>query len=189
MSDTTAGRETWQRLSTTVVHTSPWFEVRRDEVIRPEGDPGEYQHVVSPGGVTVLAITDDDLVVFTRQWIYTHGGPQWRLPSGGLSFGGASPLLVARRELAEETGYKSANWISLGRVHGADSLSNHVDHIFLATSLIAGPARLQPGECDLEVHFFPFPEAVSMVLRGEVPHSASAYALLAQSTRRLGERR
>ena len=66
----------WQRLATNVVHRSPWFEVRSDDVVRPDGGHDTYTHVVAPGSVTVLAIQDDDHVVLTRQWIYTHGGTE-----------------------------------------------------------------------------------------------------------------
>ncbi|GAA1288676.1 NUDIX hydrolase [Saccharothrix xinjiangensis] len=178
----------WQRLATDVVHSSPWFEVHRDAVVRPDGGHDTYHHVVAPGSVTVLALDDDDHVVLTRQWIYTHGGTEWRLPGGGVDAEDANPEEAARRELAEETGLRAVNWLRIGRVHGADSLSNHVDHVFLATGLSAGGAALGPGEGDLRVHRIPFDDAVDLVLRGQLPHAGSSYALLSTALRRTGGR-
>jgi 8-oxo-dGTP pyrophosphatase MutT (NUDIX family) len=174
----------WRRLDSAVVHTTPWFVVRRDAVLRPDGEQDTYQHVIAPGAVTVLAIDSQDRVAMTRQWIYTHGSTQWRLPGGGIDTSDANPLDAARRELAEETGLRATDWAQLGRIHGADSLSNHVDHVFLAAGLTQGEPELGPGESDLAVSWLPFDEAVDLVTCGQVPHAGSAYALLLQAVRR-----
>ena len=174
----------WQRLATRLVHSSPWFDVRADDVVRPDGGHGTYTHVVAPGSVTVLALQDDDQVVLTRQWIYTHGGTEWRLPGGAVDGTDESPEAAARRELAEETGLRAEKWERLGQIHGADSLSNHVDHIFLATGLSQGEASLGPGEADLRVRTMPFCHALDLVRRGMLPHAGSSHALLVMALRR-----
>lgn len=177
----------WQRLDSELVRRTPWFDVRTDSVIRPDGSPGEYHHIVVRGSVTVLALDDTDQVVITRQWVYTHEGTQWRLPGGGIDPGDADPLAAARRELTEETGLAAAHWESLGQVNGADSLTNHVDHVFLATDLASGQAELEPGEADLEICRLPFDQAVHLVTSGEVRHAGSAHALLVAALRRTGQ--
>jgi len=169
-----------------VVHTTPWFVVRRDAVVRPDGAADVYQHVIAPGAVTVLALDPQHRVALTRQWIYTHGSTQWRLPGGGIDHCDADPLAAARRELAEETGLRAAEWTPIGRVHGADSLSNHVDHIFLATGLTQGPPDPGGGEVDLAMSWLPFDEAVRLVTGGQVPHAGSAYAVLLLAVTRVG---
>jgi ADP-ribose pyrophosphatase len=158
--------------------------VRSDAVVRPDGAADVYQHVIAPGSVTVLALGTGDRVAMTRQWIYTHGSTQWRLPGGGIDARDTNPLCAARRELAEETGLRAAEWRELGRIHGADSLSNHVDHVFLATGLTQGVADLGGGEADLALSWLPFDEAVGLVTNGHVPHAGSAYALLLLAVRR-----
>jgi 8-oxo-dGDP phosphatase len=166
------------------VHSSQWFDVRKDEVVQPNGARGSYFHVVAPPSVTVLAIQDDEHVVLTRQWIYTHGGTEWRLPGGAVDATDVSPIAAARRELAEETGLRAAQWEQIGEIHGADSLSNHVDHIFLASDLTQGPAARGPGEADMRVWPVPLPQAIELVHRGRIPHAGSAHALLAMALRR-----
>jgi 8-oxo-dGDP phosphatase len=182
--DNAADRGSWRLLDSRELVRSPYFSVRRDDVIRPDGTPDTYDHVVAPGSATVLAIDDADRVVLTRQYIYTWGTRQWRLPGGGVEPGDGGPLAAARRELAEETGLSAATWEDLGQVHGADSLSNHVDHVFLATGLSEGEAALEPGEADLDVVLVPFCDALDLVEKDQVPHAASAYALLRAGLRR-----
>lgn len=179
----------WQRLDSTVVHTTSWFDVRRDSVIRPDGSFSTYMHIVAPGSVTVLAMDHSDRVMLTRQWIYTHDSTQWRLPGGGVDHNDSDPLAAARRELAEETGLNAACWEPLGQVHGADSLSNHVDRIFLATGLTTCEQGLEPGEVDIKIQWVPFDDTLDLVLSGELPHAGSAYAVLLMAVRRKQQKR
>lgn len=156
---------------------SEWFTVRRDQARRPDGSPAVYDHVVAAEAVTVLALDDRGQVAVTRQWIYVHGAPQWRLPAGRVD-GDEGPGSGARRELHEETGVSAASWTALGTINCADSLTNHRDHAFIATGLTFGPSEREAGEADLEVHWLPFEHVVDLVLTGRMPHAGSAFAVL-----------
>jgi ADP-ribose pyrophosphatase len=90
----------------------------------------------------------------------------------------ADPAAAARRELAEETGVSATDWVGLGTINCADSLTNHRDHAFLATGLTLGEPRLEAGEADLELHWRPFEQVVDMVGAGEIPHAGSSFAIL-----------
>ncbi|HEX4705416.1 MAG TPA: NUDIX hydrolase [Pseudonocardiaceae bacterium] len=183
-----SARETtpWRRLSSSLVHTTRWFVVRQDDVLRPDGSAGVYERVDSRGAVTVLAIDDDDHVAITRQWIYLHENTQWRLPGGGIDVDDATPLDAAKRELAEETGLRAGRWTSMGRINCADSLTNHVDHLFLATGLTQGEPRLDACEADLRVVRLPFSYAVTLAMNDQVPDAGSAHALVMYAARRAG---
>lgn len=173
-----ASRDGWATRSSAVLFSSQWLEVRRDRTVRPDGSDGQYDHVVVPGAVSVLALDDAGRVAVTRQWIYVHGSRQWRLPSGRIDTGDADPEAAARRELVEETGLSAERIVPLGTINCADSFSNLREHAFLATGLSQGVARLEPGESDLEVHWLPFAQALDLVLAGDMPHAGSSFAVL-----------
>lgn len=177
----------WQRVSSVKLRTTPWFVVLQDDVVRPDGSPGKYERIDTRGAVTVLALDDDDHVAITRQWIYLHEDTQWRLPGGGIDECDDTPLAAAQRELAEETGLHAKYWSELGKINCADSLTNHVAHLFLATGLTQScPQHLAPGEADLEVHRLPFHKAIQLVMSAEVPDAGSAHALLMHAARLAG---
>jgi 8-oxo-dGDP phosphatase len=173
----------WRRLASRVLFESQWLRVVRDETVRPDGSPGQYDHVEVPGSVTVLAVGEDRRLVITRQWIYVHGGTQWRLPSGRIDATDRDPESAARRELQEETGISADRLIPLGTINGADSFTNHREHTFLATGLRPGTARLEAGEADLEVHWLGVDEVMDLVTSGAMPHAGSAFAVLSAHVR------
>ena len=173
----------WKRMASEVLFSSGWFEVRRDAARRPDGSQGQYDHVVAPPAVTVLAVDDQGRVAVTRQWIYTHHETQWRLPAGRIDDRDGCPEAAAQRELVEETGVTAREWHPLGIVHGADSLSDHRDHAFHATGLTLGEHRREPGEADLELHWVPAARLVEMTLDGQLPHAGSTFAILSAKVR------
>ena len=173
----------WTRLASEVRFTSGWFEVRRDVAKRPDGSIGQYDHVLAPPAVTVLAVDEQDRVAVTRQWIYTHDETQWRLPAGRIDDRDDGPEAAGRRELAEETGVRALRWQPLGAVNCADSLSNHRDHAFHATGLTLGEHRREAGEADLELHWVPAARLVEMTLDGLLPHAGSTFAVLSAKLR------
>ncbi|MCS7477483.1 NUDIX domain-containing protein [Umezawaea endophytica] len=173
----------WQRLSSVVVHSSPAFQVRQDEVVGPDGGHEACTHVVVPASVTVLAVDDQDRVVLTRQWVYTHGGTEWRLPGGPVTAADDDPAAAARRELADSTGLRASVWTRIGRVHGADLVCDHVEHLFRADGVTAGDRlrRRTP-----RMRRVPFREVVDLVRLGRLPHAGSGHAVLAEALRRTG---
>jgi 8-oxo-dGTP pyrophosphatase MutT (NUDIX family) len=177
------GTGRWVRLTHRELFRSEWFEVYRDDVIRPDGSRGEYDHVVAPGSVTVLAMDESRKVVVTRQWIYVHGSMQWRLPSGRIDDSDFDAEAAARRELLEETGITAGCWTKIGVLHGADSFTNHREHVFVATDLQLAPVqKLESGEADLSVHWLSVEHTLDLVRSGEMPHAGSAFAVLLAGT-------
>lgn len=173
----------WQRLSSVVVHSSPAFEVREDVVVAPDGAHEKRTHVVVPASVTVLAVDELDRVVLTRQWAYTHGGTEWRLPGGPITLADADAAAAARRELAESTGLCASKWTRTGRLHGADVVCDHVEHLFRADGVTLGNGHRGRAA---RVRRVPFRDAVELVRQGRLPHAGSAHAVISEALRRTG---
>lgn len=176
----------WQTLARRRLHSTPWLDLVIDDTLNAAGKAEIYTHVVIPASVTILAHdTDRDLYAVTRQWIYTHGETQWRLPAGGTDRQGTAPYReIAEKELREEVGAVADHWTLLGKVHGADSVSNHADWAWFAEGLDVGEQDLEDGEADLVVHWLPFTTLLELVLCGQMPHAGSVFAVLAVAAHR-----
>ena len=164
------GAETspWRRLDRRVAYENPWITVWHDEVTRPDGAPGIYGVVHFANlAVGVLAIDDRDRVLLVGQHRYALDAYSWEIPEGG---GGPdeSEIDAARRELAEETGYRAATWRELGRAALSNSVTDELAVFFVATDLQGGAASPEGTE-ELQTRWVAFDEALAMTLDGQSP--------------------
>ena len=113
----------WQVLSTTQVLDTPHLRVRSERIKLPSGIVlPDYYIIENRGWVGIVPITEDGRFLINRQ--YKHGIGEYVLefPAGGIDEGEDDPLVAAKRELMEESGY-----------------SAEPDKIELLTEMIANP--------------------------------------------------
>jgi ADP-ribose pyrophosphatase len=168
----------WRRLSTEYPYTYHMFRVRRDQVRWPDGRVAPYAYVQAPGAVWVVPVTVERQVVLIRQLRYTIADWCWEVPAGGFHDFTGSPIDLARRELAEEVGGSSDDWLYVGSYRPGVSIIDQTCHIVLARDvrLDREPHR-EPAEI-IEVHPVPIPRALEMARNGEMLDGHSALALL-----------
>jgi ADP-ribose pyrophosphatase len=93
----------------------------------------------------VVPILDDGRLVLERQFRYPVQRVITEFPAGKLD-AGEDPLVCAKRELFEETGYTAREWARAGRMHLAVGYSDEFIEIYFARGLQAGTAQLDEGE-------------------------------------------
>src|SRR5690349_19630963 len=93
----------FRRIATRTAFENPYFRVREDTVVRPNGTQSPFAVIEMKRGASVLAITDDREVYLVREFKYAIDRPSLEVISGGLEPDEA-PLDGARREIAEEAG-------------------------------------------------------------------------------------
>jgi ADP-ribose pyrophosphatase len=163
------------KISGEVVFSGRVFSVERDTA--DCGGLSVTREVVRhPGGVAVLAVTDDDRVVMVRQYRYGAGTELLEIPAGRLE-PGEDPMAAGKRELAEETGFTAAEFAAFGRFIPTGAYNSEVIWIYLATGLTAGDPDPDEGEF-VSIKLFPFDKALEMVLDGTVEDGKTAYALM-----------
>lgn len=166
----------WQRLARDTVYRNAWIEVFHDNVVRPAGEAGIYG-VVHARYVAIVAIDDERRVVLVGQHRYTLDCFSWEIPEGGVPFN-ESPLAGAKRELAEETGYRAQGWRELLQFSLGNSVSEERGVLFLATKLTDGTPDPEGTE-DITVRMVAFEEALEIVASGEIHDAMSQLGLLA----------
>lgn len=150
--------------------------LRVDEALLPNGRTALREVVEHPGGVCIAALTDQEELLFVRQFRYPYAEVVRELPAGKLERG-EDPLEAGRRELREETGATAARYTSLGRLYPSPGYCGEIIHLYLAEGLCFGDTDPDEDEF-LEPERLPLSEAVRAVLAGELPDAKTQVAVL-----------
>ena len=159
-----------------VVWSCPWYFVRRDRLLLPDGSKGEYNVVVTPPAVLILPVTEDGQIILIKQFRHTVNTWSWEVPAGSVDEGEAFEA-AAKRELLEEIGGRADKWTHFGLLHTAPGFSQEVCHIFLAENVVTGTADREPMEL-IEVQAFDPVTVYQMARSGEIKDSLTLSVLI-----------
>ncbi len=95
----------------------------------------DWPWLVTPDYVNVAAVTVENEFLCFRQTKYAVEGTSLA-PVGGYLDPGEAPLAAAQRELLEETGYESSDWLSLGRYAVDGNRGAGIAHLFLVRQAV-----------------------------------------------------
>lgn len=123
----------WKTLARkTILDCGMYLKVEMHTVALPDGRVIEdWPWVVTPDFVNVVTVTKTGHYLCFRQTKYSLDGVGLA-PVGGYIDSGEAPLLAARRELLEETGYQAARWEHLGSFAIDGNRGAGIGHFFLA---------------------------------------------------------
>ncbi len=167
----------WKKISSKVVYSNPWYSVRKDTVIKPNGEPGEYNVIVRPPAVFIVPIDEGENVYLIRMHRHTTQMYSIEIPAGGS--GGQRPLTAAKRELLEETGMKAKKWTLLGKYQVANGISDEIGYAYLAQDLehVGGNEIDMSEEGISRVMRVPFRRALKMIEKSEITDGQSMVVL------------
>lgn len=161
----------WPRSGSTPGPDLIIFRARYDEVQNPRNRERFTRLVLETRPwVNVVAITEDARVVVVRQYRFGSRSITTEIP-GGVMEPGESPMEAAQRELREETGFESPEWVDLGSSSPNPAFHDNTCWHFLAKSARRVRAlALDPGE-DIEVDLLPEAEFLAQIRAGAISHS------------------
>ncbi len=152
------------------------IHVTHDKVELENGSVSMREVVGHPGGVCVAALTDENELLFVRQFRYPYKEVLLELPAGKLEKG-QSPLENGKRELLEETGAVGKQYMTLGKLYPSPGYCGEIIHLYFCR--VDHFEQQNPDEDEfLDVLRIPIKEAVQMVLRGELPDAKTQTAVL-----------
>lgn len=142
------------------------INVRRDDAELPNGKPCIREVVEHPGGVCIAALTDNDELLFVRQFRYPYLEVVAELPAGKLEKG-EDPFESGKRELEEETGCIAKTYRDLGKFYPTPGYCGEIIHLYAAKDLEFTSQKLDEDEF-LNVERIKLEDAVRMVMNGEI---------------------
>lgn len=116
----------------TVLNKHPWIVVEEHVVELPDGRViPDWTWVTCPDYVNVVVCLEDSRFLLFRQTKYALEGSSLAIVGGYLS-PGEEPLVGAQRELLEETGFVSNQWVNLGTYRVDPNRGIATGYLFLA---------------------------------------------------------
>ena len=138
-------------------------EVRR---FMQDGRAVTREIVHHPGAVVIVPVFENgDLILIKNQRIAV-GEQLWELPAGTRE-PGEDPESTARREVAEETGYRADRITFLSECYTTPGFCDEKIHIYLARELSEVGQNLDPGE-EIEVVRTPHEKSLDMIADGTI---------------------
>jgi ADP-ribose diphosphatase len=115
-----------------------------DVVVERWGEQ-EREIVEHPGAVAIIAVDEEDKVVLVRQLREPARKRLLEIPAGTVD-AGEEPLETAKRELAEETGFRGGRWRHAASFWTTPGFCRELMHVFIAEGVEEGERRPEDDE-------------------------------------------
>lgn len=149
------------------------------QVELPNGQSIEdFYAITINDAAAIVALDDAGNIILKKEYRYCYDRDLIEVPAGTFEEGESDGLLVAQRELLEETGYISDDWQYLGAtVESSAKLTNYM-HIYFANHCRRVSGQHLDATEELDVLLMPLGQAVDMVMNNEICCNSSAHGIL-----------
>lgn len=145
---------------------TPIFRVTMDRALDPDGFEIQRAVVQHGGSAVVMPVDEDKRILLVRQYRLPAWQYLWELPAGRVD-PGETPLQAARRELAEETGFRARKFEKLAVFYPSPGFLAEKMTIYLATGLKAGKSTPMEDE-RITMKWFAAKELDELIRAGKI---------------------
>ena len=172
-------RESWKKLSSEYALNSKWLKVRKDTVELPNGHIMDDYFIIEKKDVALIAALDsENKILLKEEYRYPIDDNLIELPGGTLEDGETDPLISAKRELREETGYVSDEWELLACNYDYPTKEANRVYIFCARNVKkVAEQKLDISE-NIKYKFVSTEEAVELCRRNEIKVNGTVSGIL-----------
>ncbi|WP_027407680.1 NUDIX hydrolase [Anoxybacteroides tepidamans] len=153
------------------------IDVYVEDVELPNGKTSKREIVKHPGAVAIIPVTNEGKLVLVRQYRKALERALVEIPAGKLEKG-EEPVVTARRELEEETGYAAREMRHLISFYTSPGFADELIHLYVAEGLqkLDDAAGLDEDEF-VDLLEVTLEEALTMLENKEIYDAKTAYAL------------
>lgn len=159
-------RNDFKRLRSKLVCKTRLFDLQKVTTRRSNGHQFVHDIIVHPGAAVVVPMLSEKEFILIRQYRTAAEKVLWEFPAGTLEKG-ESPMVCAKREIIEETGFSAKHWTKLGIIYPAPGISTELMHLFLARELTLKQTNLDQDEF-IQMKIVPLKRLEKMISDGTI---------------------
>ena len=167
---------TEKKISTEIIYQGRLLDVRKDEVLLPNGKSSTREWINHPGAVCLIPILPDGNIALVKQYRYPVLNHMIELPAGKMDLN-ELPKECAERELEEEIGYRANKITYVTKIHPAVGFANEKMWIYLAEDLEKTTSKLDEDEF-LDFFSLHLEQALEMIWKGQITDVKTIIGLL-----------
>ncbi len=170
--------EAVERLDRKLVKHGAIIDLYDDTVKTQAGNIVHYDFIGHKGAAAVIPVRADGKILMVKQYRNAVDRFTLEIPAGGKNGAGEPPYDCARRELEEETGYKTDKLEHLIDIYTTVAFCNEKISIYVAENLIPSHQNLDEDEF-IDVEAVSVEDLISMILDGTIMDAKTVAAVLA----------
>lgn len=163
------GSEGWRREKQQLILETPVVDIYAGPVqCRRSGAEKSFYLLDFPNWVNVVAVTEQQEMVFVRQYRYGSDRVELEIP-GGVVESGEGALAAGCRELMEECGYAGDRSRIIGEVNPNPAIQgNRCSTVLVENARLVGEQQMDEME-DIEVLLMPVEKVLDDLQKGTLP--------------------
>lgn len=173
-----------RRIGRDLVHKGAIIDVYTDHMEFPNGHHAEWDFIHHDGAAAVVPVLPDGRILMVKQFRNALGRETLEIPAGKLDEPCEPWIACARRELEEETGYKSDELDWLITLCTTVAYCDEKIGIYVARNLKSSKQNLDEDEF-VDVKAYTLDELKEKIYAGEIQDSKTIAALLAYEVKYL----
>ncbi len=171
-----------KRVGRELVYQGTILEVYKDHMEFSNGNTAKWDFIRHDGAAAVVPVMEDGRILMVSQYRNALERMTLEIPAGKLDQPGEPGIECARRELEEETGYRSEELEWLLSLRTTVAFCNEKIEIFVAKNLIPSCQHLDEDEF-VDVKAYTLEELKEMIFSGKIEDSKTIAAILAYESR------
>lgn len=169
----------WRTIASETIIEDYHVTLKKNKVQLQDGAViDDFFTVTIPDAAIVAAITSEGKIILKSEFRYACNTDVIECPAGMFEKDETDPLLVAKRELKEETGFDSNDWTFLGSTFESTSKLTNKMYLFLAKDCVKVSNQNLDATEHLTVMEVPLNTAVDMVMNGSINANSTAHLIL-----------
>lgn len=173
-----------KRTGRELVHKGAIIDVYTDHMEFPNGHHADWDFIHHDGAAAVVPVLPDGRILMVKQFRNALGRETLEIPAGKLDDPCEPGIECARRELEEETGYKSDELDWLITLCTTVAYCDEKIEIYVAGNLRASKQNLDEDEF-VDVKAYTLEELKGKIYTGKIQDSKTIAAILAYEVKYL----